>query len=754
VKTKKIKDQSETEVCYKDNYNHISEELQKLDLLIQQQVVTLRLNLQTMQEACGEKQTYISHQEVDWMLGQNDTFSADHPELQAIGKQIDTLQNKINDRVTNSIEHGVFLTLPQLAHLFALSHFEMQTVIICLASELQRKYDKLYSYLQDDITRKKPSIDLVLNLLCRTESERWKARSQFSDGAPLFRSEILHKGGDPQSPSGTSDLASFLKLDQRIMNYLLGDNSISGRLSSLVKFLPPNQFTGGIPVNSDIKEKTLNLTKRYFSKEEKNKKKMIIYLHGPYGAGKKELAYSICRDLNCLLLYLDAESIIKFESEAESVLKLFFRESLLLQSAVYIRNSDIFWKEDEKSRVFLKKLDNIISEYGWLVFISGEKPLHQKGVFESVVFQNLELPVTNVPAREATWKKALHNIRSNNDALWAGLLAGQFRLTYGQIWDAVEFAANQHAMNGGERAITLSELYAACRSQSNQKLGELAIKIDPHYGWEDIVLPDNKIIQLKEICSQVKHRYLVFGEWGFEKKLSYGKGLSVLFTGPPGTGKTMAAEVIAHDLQLDLYKVDLSSVVSKYIGETEKNLGKIFQEAETSNAILFFDEADALFGKRTEVSDAHDRYANIETSYLLQKMEEYEGVVILASNLRENMDDAFTRRIRFIVEFPFPDESSRFRIWKTHFPKEAPVSESIDYEFLSKQLPIAGGNIKNIVLNSAFIAAENGRIINMEHINHGAKREFEKIGKLWNENIGSGIGTGSNSSRYPVTKRK
>jgi SpoVK/Ycf46/Vps4 family AAA+-type ATPase len=288
-------------------------------------------------------------------------------------------------------------------------------------------------------------------------------------------------------------------------------------------------------------------------------------------------------------------------------------------------------------------------------------------------------------------------------------------------------------MGDGQGETTLADLYAACRSQSNQKLSELAVKIEPRYSWGDIVLPEEKVGQVKDICNQVKNRYRVFGEWGFDRKFSHGKGLSVLFSGPPGTGKTMAAEVIAHELQLDLYKVDLSGVVSKYIGETEKNLSKIFKEAETSNAILFFDEADALFGKRTEVSDAHDRYANIETSYLLQKMEEYEGVVILATNLRENMDEAFTRRIRFIVEFPFPDAASRLRIWSTHFPKEAPLSDEIDYQFLSKQLQVAGGNIKNIVLNSAFLAAQDGGVIDMEHILRGVKREFEKIGKLWNE---------------------
>jgi len=251
--------------------------------------------------------------------------------------------------------------------------------------------------------------------------------------------------------------------------------------------------------------------------------------------------------------------------------------------------------------------------------------------------------------------------------------------------------------------------------KSHQKLSELAVKIEPRYGWPDIVLPENKRVQLKEICSQARYRYRVFGEWGFDRKLSHGKGLSVLFSGPPGTGKTMAAEVIAGDLRVDLYKVDLSGVVSKYIGETEKNLSRIFREAETSNAILFFDEADALFGKHTEVSDAHDRYANIETSYLLQKMEEYEGIVVLATNLRENMDEAFTRRLRFIVEFPFPDEANRLLIWKSHFPPEAPLSEDMDYAWLARKFQIAGGNIKNIVLNAAFYAAEQGAVIGMEH---------------------------------------
>ena len=203
--------------------------------------------------------------------------------------------------------------------------------------------------------------------------------------------------------------------------------------------------------------------------------------------------------------------------------------------------------------------------------------------------------------------------------------------------------------------MTAADLHAACRLQSNRKLAALARKITPHYTWDDIVLPADRLRQLREICNQVKYRARVYDEWGFDRKLSLGKGLNVLFAGPSGTGKTMAAEIMAGELGLDLYKIDLSTVVSKYIGETEKNLARIFDEAETTNAILFFDEADALFGKRSEVRDAHDRYANIEISYLLQRMEEYDGIVILATNLRKNMDEAFVRRMHFTVEFPFPD---------------------------------------------------------------------------------------------------
>ena len=235
--------------------------------------------------------------------------------------------------------------------------------------------------------------------------------------------------------------------------------------------------------------------------------------------------------------------------------------------------------------------------------------------------------------------------------------------------------------------------------------------------------------QLEEICAFVRHKETVFSEWGFDKKLSLGKGLNILFAGPSGTGKTLAAEVIAGDVGLDLYKIDLSSIVSKYIGETEKNLKKIFGEAETCNAILFFDEADALFGKRSEVNDSHDRYANIEVNYLLQQMEEHEGTIILASNYKKNLDDAFIRRLQFAVEFPIPDETARKEIWIGMFPENARLGGDVDFIFLSK-FKLTGGNIKNIALLAAVLTADGSGVIGMKEILRALKREFQKMGKI------------------------
>lgn len=313
-------------------------------------------------------------------------------------------------------------------------------------------------------------------------------------------------------------------------------------------------------------------------------------------------------------------------------------------------------------------------------------------------------------------------------------MVDRFRLTPDQIADAVATAANtahwQSHLKSKLQNPNLADLFAAARAQSGHHLTELAHKIEPKYSLNDIILPEEQKIQLREICNQAKYRSTVLEEWGFDCHLSLGKGLNVLFSGLPGTGKTMAAEAIARELQLDLYRIDLSQIVSKYIGETEKNLDRIFTAAASANAILLFDEADALFGKRSEVKDAHDRYANIEVGYLLQKMEEYEGIAILTTNLGNNIDDAFVRRLRFIIGFPFPKEPERHQIWQKIFPDKTPRSPDLDLEFMARCFEIAGGNIRNIALAAAFRAAAEASEITMPHLIQATRREYQNMGKL------------------------
>ena len=310
-----------------------------------------------------------------------------------------------------------------------------------------------------------------------------------------------------------------------------------------------------------------------------------------------------------------------------------------------------------------------------------------------------------------------------------GALAGQFALDSGRI-RVVAAAAELAAQRRGDLAPCTEDFFATARDDSSSRLGDLAYKIRPRHGWEDLVLPQEKMAVLREMTAMVRGHPKVLDEWGVIAKLAPSRAVTALFAGEPGTGKTIAAEVIAGDLGLDLYKIDLSSLVDKYIGETEKNLERIFTEAESANAILFFDEADAIFGKRTGVKDAHDRYANVGVSYLLQRMETFDGITILATNLRANLDDAFTRRLHFMVDFPFPDAAQRLRIWQALFPPGVPRAADVDLPWMAQRFKLAGGSIRNIIVSAAYLAAEAGEAVGMSHLLLSARRELQKMGRL------------------------
>ncbi len=715
---------------YANAIEHLHDELKKLDLLIQKRVTSFRNELTAVQQTTllGSQHPYISHEEVDWLLCDSVIQPTD---TAAIDSLLSEINRNIKGRIAASIDNGVFLPLVHVAQVFQLSEFEYHALLICLAPELRTKYDRLYAYLQDDITRKRPSRNLILEILCRNESERWEFRNLLLTDRTLIDACLLTELDDLQSPSGSSDLAKFLSLDPHILDFILGNMSVDHRLDGISMIVRSAISLPDVIMDETIKRSFIAQVSTAL--QSQNSAPVMIHLNGPDGAGKRTLAAAACSSFNKPLLELNLRNLLQTQHQMHKLLKLAFRDSLLLQAPLFICHIDLLEKPDESTGTVSSRLLQLLQHYNWLSFASSLNPIQDNRLFHRTSFSEYTIPMPDSALRGKAWQRFLESVKLNTATDAINQLAAQFNLTPGRIFDALQSLAHQaHRRGSGiDSNLSLEQLTAVCRKQSNQNLVSLAMKVPPRYGWSDIVLPERISTHLHAICTQVKHQHRVLTEWGFGHKYPYGLGLSALFSGSPGTGKTMAAQVIAGELNLDLYKIDLSNVVSKYIGETERNLKKIFHEAETSNAILLFDECDALFGKRTEVSDAHDRYANIEVSYLLQKLEEYNGIVILTTNLRTNIDDAFLRRIRFIVEFPFPDEKSRNKIWQCHLPEAAPLSQDLDFELLAREYVISGGSIKNIVLNAAFLAAEQQTIIGMPQLVDSARREYEKIGKLW-----------------------
>ena len=454
-------------------------------------------------------------------------------------------------------------------------------------------------------------------------------------------------------------------------------------------------------------------------------KRAIVVLYGPDRASQLSAAKLLARHAQRALLIVSLARIISEATSPLQALQIALRDARLTGSVPCLLDWDACLIDGAPPASLLAEL----CDYPDVALVLGARPWQARDVDRPRHLMWLEFPIPDYAQRVALWE---HFLADQSQApIGFSALAGQFSLTATQIRDAIASARDQARQRG--TAIDEADLFSAARAHSSPGLASLARKITPRYVWTDIVLPPDQLGILREIVATVRSRPIVLNDWGVGQKLVPSAGITMLFAGPPGTGKTMAAEVIAAELGLDLYKIDLSTIVSKYIGETEKNLEKIFTEAQSSNAILFFDEADAIFGKRSEVKDAHDRYANIEISYLLQRMEAYDGVTILATNLRANLDDAFTRRLQFALDFPFPEEADRVRIWQTLFPPDVPREIDLDFALLARRFKLAGGNIRNIIVSAAYLAAANGGIVGMDHLLHGARRELQKMGRLVNE---------------------
>ena len=699
--------------------DYLSAALQRLDLLLQREILRLRATYQlSLDEFRG---LYVSDEQVNDLVNRAVNYEGPSSAIDELTEKAELLRHPAGGRDEVSPWHGLVLE-------FSLSRVEQDILLLAAAPEIDLKYETLFAYLNNDITRKWPTFGLALRITAAVAEQQVKVRHALSPEGKLFSSGLVQ----PVSAAGErrSWLASGFAAAPPISQFLAGAASLDPRLASFVEQQTVSTEWQRLSIAAPLKNALAKFSRHALTAKSRSP---IVILAGETGVGRAQAAQAMCREAGIpLLLHVDLGALRASGENANELIKALLLQQRLHGAALYLAGFEALFDNEQKPLAESRRVMNLLTAERGSVFIACKPntPWRELLGAEPTVCFRFDLP--DYGMRLQLWQNAVEALDTKIAGGELESLADRFVLTPVQISAAVESAQNARYLSGAEvlAALAAPALFEAARAQSDRSLGSLASKVKTLHGWDDLVLPRSALQRVKEIAAAIRHRHVVYSEWGFDQRIATGIGLKILFSGASGTGKTMTAGVIAADLGLDLYKIDLSGIVSKYIGETEKNLDRIFHAAQSSNAILFFDEADALFGKRSEVNDAHDRYANIEVAYLLQKIEEYEGVVILASNLSKNIDLAFARRMHYVVEFPLPDETHREKLWRGMFPAAVPLGQDVDFKFLSRQFPIAGGDIRNVALEAAFLAAEDGRVVTMKQLAKALARQMMKQGKV------------------------
>jgi ATP-dependent 26S proteasome regulatory subunit len=577
-----------------------------------------------------------------------------------------------------------------LQSVLGLSTFDREVLALCVAMELNSQTAQLCAQAQNNTSRNYPTFSLAFSLF---DDADWGA---LSPHAPLRYFRLL----EINQPGNQTLTTAALTADERVVNYIKGLNYLDDRL---VPFISPIKTIGLAGEVAEIgmaesQQTLINTIVAHYQHSSVSLRPPFIELIGTDSGGKQLVAARVSQQLGLNLQIIDLKTMPSQMGEFETFTRLWQRENLLLPLSlmVEVKNST------ENERILLKRF---LEKTNGVVFLDLDD---SRGEYSPAAI----LYEVKKPAPEEQRK------------LWAKLLPESSPQQLQRV--AQQFSFNQSDIV--RLAKQTPDIWLACRQAARAGMEKLARRIDAKATWQQLVLPQQQLATLQAIADQVSCRSTVYEDWGFRQNMNRGFGINALFAGESGTGKTMAAEVIANALKLDLYRIDLSAVVSKYIGETEKNLARLFDAAEDSGAILLFDEADALFGKRSSVKDSHDRYANIEVNYLLQRMESYRGLAILATNMKGAMDPAFSRRLRFIVDFAFPDFEQRAEMWQKVFPQQTPVDQDFDCQRLAS-LNLSGGNIHSVALNAAFLAAKQSSPVTMSLIMDAARSEFKKLEK-------------------------
>lgn len=589
---------------------------------------------------------------------------------------------------------------------FDMDGFAFKCLLLSFMPTADAKYERIFSYLQDDIGKKSAGTGLATELFLPEGEDILDFSSYFhrkKDFLSLFKEDRLREGQ--------------LVPKEMVLDYLC-----DGRISEDRGL----EFYDGS--TKDPAERLLagGETARMLDRLMGSPESCCIFLSGQSGSGKRfQIRHALSR-FSARGVFADLSGDGFEEMAARGMLAARLSGACLI--LYNLEREDESGKPVPPSPHMLSYLESLLPEAAHRNTAAGFKCFFLSSIPLKAFFRRLVIEIDMPPLSEADRLEMFRALLEPGvlEDCTVEELAAKFHFSPRQISAACLMARGLSKLENGDGRISGKMMHRCCYRQAVHRLGELAALVPPGGSWDDVVLPQEKIRLMRQACLHVRYRHRVYGEWGFDEKVSYGKGLSILFAGPPGTGKTMCARLIARELDMEMYRVNISQVVSKYIGETEKNLREVFLEARRADCVLFFDECDALFGKRSEVKDSHDRNANMETAYLLQQIEEYDGICILASNLIGNIDAAFMRRMSYVIHFPFPDAMARERIFRRLIPESAPRSSDIDWSFLAEKFEISGGHIKNIVLSAAFMAAGEQAPLSMKHLLKASINELRK----------------------------
>ncbi|MBW4615157.1 MAG: ATP-binding protein [Desmonostoc vinosum HA7617-LM4] len=599
--------------------------------------------------------------------------------------------------------------LDQLCDIFDLSVFERNVLLLCAGKELDYSWSSLFVKAQDAHQQDDPTFNLALEVL---PEPHWSA---LMPNAPLRRWRLIEVG------AGNTLTTSPLRIDERILHHLMGVQHLDERLTEIE--LPMPETTYLVSSHQHVAQQLVDTWLQALNETELLP---VLQLCGTEVASKLAIASAACAPLELSLYAISAEAIPTNTNQMNLIKCLCEREWMLSDRVLLLDCDELESIEASRESAITRFIESINCP---LIITSRDRRRQRQ---RPLITFDIHQPTFE--EQQLIWQNALGNIAPSFQG-YVETLVSHFSFSPTDIETAslrvkslvkkIEGQTDRETQQDTPTTSRHLHLWNICRHQARPRLDELAQRIESSTSWDDLVLPNKERQILHEIVTHVAQRTKVYRSWGFGNKSGRGLGISALFSGASGTGKTTAAELIAKELQLDLYRIDLSSIVNKYIGETEKNLRRVFDAAETGGVVLLFDEADALFGKRSEVKDSHDRYANMEVSYLLQRIESYRGLAILTTNLKSSIDQAFLRRLRFVVQFPFPDANQRAEIWQRVFPTQTPT-QGLDFAKLA-QLSVTGGHIRNIALNAAFIAADADEPLGMQHILQATKNEYTKL---------------------------